>query len=373
VGQATVRKDRESTQALLCSQPLGHEMNRKSTTDLTRWFQFSQIEFGGWWAIGIHPLDDHGPTDAVLVVLQIAVDRPHDRPSVFEVDAQDGIEEFPVHDCLDIFLDTHVRAVLTVSRQAAGPHHSPESFFPYKETSLIGQCVGESVVLMDGMDHDVGAVQSRSFGVMVQERSAGSKHIPGVVDVKIRHAQPEGEVNSGYSITNVIDCNELTLRKDLSMIFKFFERVGSFGGVNELANLDDGLVIRGRQVADFIVARQHGRRRKVERSRGIGKRSCRRAEDARRSSTIAVPDFSRDHRIKRTSSLHFMVSAFAVEIMSRLSGAFRFTSLGFFAATDVRANLVAADNLLFGRNNFFLSISHCQNPHSVRFEIEIEG
>jgi hypothetical protein len=43
------------------------------------------------------------------------------------------------------------------------------------------------------------------------------------------------------------------------MIFKFFESVGCLGGVNQLANFDDGLVIRKRQVPDFIVGRKHGR------------------------------------------------------------------------------------------------------------------
>jgi hypothetical protein len=63
------------------------------------------------------------------------------------------------------------------------------------------------------------------------------------------------------------------------------------------------------------------------------------------------------------SSLHLVSSAFAVENMSRFSGAFPFTPLWIFAAADEGANLVAANSLLFRRNNFFLSVSHCQSPH----------
>jgi hypothetical protein len=57
-----------------------------------------------------------------------------------------------------------------------------------------------------------------------------------------------------------------------------------------------------------------------------------------------------------------MSSAFAIENMSRFSGAFSFTSHRLFATTDEGANLIAADSLLFGRNKFFLSISHFQTP-----------
>jgi hypothetical protein len=75
------------------------------------------------------------------------------------------------------------------------------------------------------------------------------------------------------------------------------------------------------------------------------------------------------------SSLHLVGSAFAIEKMSRFSGAFSFTSHWFFATTDERANLIATDSLLFGRNNFFLSISHFQTPLKIIFavNIQIEG
>jgi hypothetical protein len=48
-----------------------------------------------------------------------------------------------------------------------------------------------------------------------------------------------------------------------------------------------------------------------------------------------------------------MGSAFAIEKVSRLSGAFAFASLGLFATADVGANLVAAGDLLFGSSDRF--------------------
>jgi hypothetical protein len=56
-----------------------------------------------------------------------------------------------------------------------------------------------------------------------------------------------------------------------------------------------------------------------------------------------------------------MGSAFATENVSQFLGAFSFTPLWLFATADVGANLIAADNLLFGRSDrFFLVFRHFQ-------------
>jgi hypothetical protein len=54
--------------------------------------------------------------------------------------------------------------------------------------------------------------------------------------------------------------------------------------------------------------------------------------------------------------------AFAIENVARFSGAFAFAPVWLVAAAaDVGADLVAADTLLFGRNDtFFLSFCHFQ-------------
>ncbi len=66
-------------------------------------------------------------------------------------------------------------------------------------------------------------------------------------------------MNSGHGTRNLIDGDKLTLRENLPMIFEFFERVGLLRGVNQLANLDDGLVVRRGNKADSIVGRKHER------------------------------------------------------------------------------------------------------------------
>ena len=73
-------------------------------------------------------------------------------------------------------------------------------------------------------------------------------------------------------------------------------------------------------------------------------------------------------------SLHLMASAFATENVSRFLGAFCFASSWLFATDDKGANLIAAHNLLFRRNNrFFLIFGHCQAPvRSVRVNFAIE-
>jgi hypothetical protein len=56
-----------------------------------------------------------------------------------------------------------------------------------------------------------------------------------------------------------------------------------------------------------------------------------------------------------------MGSAFATENVSRFLGAFGLTPLWLFATADVGANLIAADDLLFGRSDrFFLIFRHFQ-------------
>src|SRR6266545_928869 len=149
------------------------------------WGQVAKIELRGWWASGVHPLNDLGPTGTVLVVLQITVDRFYHRPSVFQVDAQHRMEELPAQDRIDILLDTHRRGVLAIAGQTAGSHHSPESLCLHEEASLIGQCVSDSVVLFAGTHHDVRTVKRRPLGIVIEERTASSENIPRVVDVEI--------------------------------------------------------------------------------------------------------------------------------------------------------------------------------------------
>ena len=74
---------------------------------------------------------------------------------------------------------------------------------------------------------------------MIEERTTRSKNIPGVIHVKIPHPQPKGKMHTGQRIA-IIDRSELTLREDLSVILEFFHRVGFFGGVNQLADFDNG-------------------------------------------------------------------------------------------------------------------------------------
>jgi hypothetical protein len=64
-------------------------------------------------------------------------------------------------------------------------------------------------------------------------------------------------MNTGHGIA-AIDCSELALREDLSVIFELFERVGFLGGVNQLANVDDGLVVHGFNETDSIIGWKHG-------------------------------------------------------------------------------------------------------------------
>src|SRR5262249_50234539 len=116
--------------------------------------------------------------------------------------------------------------------------------------------VSDTMVLMFGMYHDVRTVQRRPFGIVIEERTTGCKNIPGVVHVEIPHAQPKRKMNTRHRIA-LIDGNELTLREDLLVIFEFCERVGLLGGVNQLANLDNGLVVRTFNETDSILGWKH--------------------------------------------------------------------------------------------------------------------
>jgi hypothetical protein len=63
-------------------------------------------------------------------------------------------------------------------------------------------------------------------------------------------------MNAGHRIV-AIDCCELAPREDLSVILEFFERIGLLGGVNQFANLDNGLVIQRFNETDSIVGWKH--------------------------------------------------------------------------------------------------------------------
>src|SRR4051812_2082350 len=95
--------------------------------------------------------------------------------------------------------------------------------------------------------------------IVIQERTVRRENIPRVINVKIHHAQPKRKVNTGHCITMVVNGNELSLREDLAMLFKFFDSVGLLGRVNEPANLDNRLVMRGFHEADSIVGWKHPR------------------------------------------------------------------------------------------------------------------
>jgi hypothetical protein len=117
--------------------------------------------------------------------------------------------------------------------------------------------VAEAVVLMRRMHHDVGAVERRAVGIVIEERAAGGEDIPGIVDVKIEHPQPEREVDAGDRARLGGDGHELSLREDLPVIVEFFLRVRGLGGIDELADLDDRGVIRRSEMADAIVGGKH--------------------------------------------------------------------------------------------------------------------
>jgi hypothetical protein len=154
-------------------------------------------------------------------------------------------------------LDVHGRAVHAVAGQAAGTDHAPESFVLHEESGLISQGVAEAVVLMRRMHHDVGAVERRAIGIVIEERAASCKHIPGIVEMKIEHPQPEREVDAGDRARLGGDGHELSLREDLPVIVEFFLRVRGLGGIDEFADLDDRGVIRRGEMADTVVGGKH--------------------------------------------------------------------------------------------------------------------
>jgi hypothetical protein len=75
--------------------------------------------------------------------------------------------------------------------------------------------------------------------------------------MKIQHAQSKSKMNTGDGIAAIND-SELALREYLSVLFEFLERVRFLGGVNQLANLDDGLVVPRSNETDSIVGWKHG-------------------------------------------------------------------------------------------------------------------
>src|SRR2546423_924084 len=105
-----------------------------------------------------------------------------------------------------------------VAGQAACSHHSPETLLLHEKSGLVGQGMADPMALVSRMHHDVGTVERRPFGVVIQKRTASGENVPRVINVKIHHAQPKGKVDAGHGIPIAVDGSELALREDLSMI-----------------------------------------------------------------------------------------------------------------------------------------------------------
>src|SRR5690349_21570535 len=101
------------------------------------------------------------------------------------MDAQRRIEKRPIQNHADILLDADCRGAFAITRQAARSDHSPEMFRFHQETSLIRQCVSDTMMLMAGMNHNIRTIQSVSFGIVIEERTASGENIPRVINVKI--------------------------------------------------------------------------------------------------------------------------------------------------------------------------------------------
>jgi hypothetical protein len=154
-------------------------------------------------------------------------------------------------------LDLGGRLVLAVARHAACADHAPKPFFLHEEASRVGERVRDSMMLMARMNHDIGAVERRTGGVVIEKRAAGRQNIPRVVDVEIEHSQAKREVDGSDVVAAYIDRHELALGKHPPMIFELFRGIRRLSRIDELANRDDRFVMRGIKMADFVVGREH--------------------------------------------------------------------------------------------------------------------
>ena len=80
-------------------------------------------------------------------MLQISMNWPHRRPSVFDVKAQDRVKYLSGQDRRDVICDRNRRSVFSVAGQTAGSHHSPKRFHFDEVAGTIRECVRNSVVL----------------------------------------------------------------------------------------------------------------------------------------------------------------------------------------------------------------------------------
>jgi hypothetical protein len=75
--------------------------------------------------------------------------------------------------------------------------------------------------------------------------------------MEIVHPQAKRKVNAGDFVTSDFTGHELALGKDLPVIVKLLDGVGRLRRVDELAERNNRVVIRGGKVANSIIARQH--------------------------------------------------------------------------------------------------------------------
>ncbi|MEI6255075.1 MAG: hypothetical protein WCQ77_00370 [Planctomycetota bacterium] len=97
-------------------------------------------------------------------MLQVAVDRPDDRPAVLEMGGEHWVGPMVRDDVAHIRVRRHARGYGPVAGQAARSHHPPQSLLDYQLSRRVGERVGQPVVLM------IGPIAAKSAGCISRIR-----------------------------------------------------------------------------------------------------------------------------------------------------------------------------------------------------------
>ena len=126
----------------------------------------------------VDPLDHRGPTGAVGIVLQVALDGAHHCPTILEMCSQYGVDHGARAHSSHVLLGTHAGSDCAVTREAASTHHAPERFVCDNRARRVSECMRQAVMLMIRAHHDVSAVERVPLWVVITECVVGREHIP---------------------------------------------------------------------------------------------------------------------------------------------------------------------------------------------------
>jgi len=212
----------------------------------------------------VDPLDERRPTEAFLVMGQIALHHIEDSESLVQVKGERRIMQVAADDGADILARSQPRGVEVVRRQSGTAALAEQPARLHEFDGGRRQCVGDAMVLHGGIAHEVGGVERAPMTrIVVGEGSSRGEDAPRGALAIVVPTHDERCERADHGAVGAPSRDELPLGKEPMMALEFGHAVGLLVGIDDGAEAFDGLEIGRRQWpdGDVHVGRGHRSRR----------------------------------------------------------------------------------------------------------------